>query len=275
MSLRFLLFSVLAFGLSGCMSLVYYPSEKTFFDPAKVGLLKEEVEFKIDSGETIHAWWFLSPQKKIKGTFVFFHGNAENLTSHFANLLWLPQAGYNYLIFDYPGYGRSTGRPNPQGNLKAGIAAVDWVAKNKDSGPLIIYGQSLGGNVALRTVLEIKERQPIRAVIIDSSFPSYQKIAARKLSHFWLTWIFQPLAYVLMSDTYAPKEIDRISPIPLLVIHGQQDIQVEPEFGDEIYRQAKEPKELWKIQDGFHGSTFWRHDLVYRQKLLDYLDAHP
>lgn len=256
--------------LSGCMSFFYYPSQKVFFDPAKAGLNPENIEFKTRSGDSIHAWWFESAKKPSKGTIVFFHGNAENLTSHFAFMAWLPQEGYSYLIFDYPGYGRSPGSPSPKNTVESGIAAVEWVHANKDQRALTIVGHSLGGNVALRTSLEVHDRIPIKNIVIDASFPSYQKIARRKLSSFWLTWPLQPLAYVLTYDTYAPREIQSLSPIPILITHGQKDLAVEPEFGDMLFEMAGEPKEIWKIPDGVHGSTFWAHGLEYRKKLLFY-----
>lgn len=259
--------------LSGCMSFFYYPSKKNFFDPLRAGLLQEEVDFQTSSGDTVHAWWFRSFVKPSKGTIVFFHGNAENITSHFASLAWIPKEGYSYLIFDYPGYGRSSGTPTPKSTIEAGKAAIDWVHGNKDQGPLIIIGQSLGGNIALKSLLDLNGKFPLKAIVIDCSFPSYQKIAAGKLSQSWITWILQPLAYVLISDEYAPKGIQRLAPTPMLVIHGQKDVTVEPEYGDQIYAMAGEPKQMWKIPDGTHGSTFWSHDRVYQKKLVEYLSA--
>ncbi|MBX3034084.1 MAG: alpha/beta hydrolase [Bdellovibrionaceae bacterium] len=266
-------FCAFALGLSGCMTFFYYPTSKTYFDPAQAGLRPEDVTFTTGSGEKIHAWWFESAVRPSKGTIVFFHGNAENLTSHFASLMWLPKEGYSYLIFDYPGYGRSTGRTTAKGTVEAGHAALEWVHRNKDPRPLIIYGHSLGGNVALRTALELRGEIPYKAIVIDASFPSYQKIAANKLSQFWITWPLQPLAYLLVSDSYAPKGIQQLSPVPMLIIHGQSDLAVEPEYGERLYELAGDPKEIWRIPGGVHGSTFWSHDLVYRRKFLDYLTS--
>lgn len=262
-----------SFLLSGCMTLFYYPSRQNFFEPLRVGLLQEEVDFQSSSGDAIHAWWFNSTVKPAKGTIVFFHGNAENISSHFASLAWLPKEGYSYLIFDYPGFGRSSGKPTPKNTMEAGKAAIEWVHNHKDQGPLIIIGQSLGGNIALKSLLDLNGKFPLKAIVIDCSFPSYQKIAAKKLSGSWVTWLLQPLAYVLVSDAYAPKNIDRLAPTPLLVIHGQKDVTVEPEFGDQIYDQAGEPKQIWKIPDGTHGSTFWSHDRIYQAKLVDYFSS--
>lgn len=267
--------SVLSFGLLGCTSILYYPrSAKTkFYDPSKLNLNPEDVEIVNSEGTGIHAWWFNAATQPAKGTVVFFHGNAENLTSHFLTLSWLPAEGYNYLIWDYPGYGVSQGDPSPRANAISGAAILDWVHKNKDDRPLIVYGQSLGGNVAMKVVLDKKEDIPIKALIVDGTFRSYRGIARGKVSENWVTWILQPVAWLVMSDAYAPEHLEKIAPIPFLVIHGQRDSVVRPQFGDEIFELAAEPKQQWKIPEGFHNDTFWRHDKVYRKKLVEYLES--
>jgi fermentation-respiration switch protein FrsA (DUF1100 family) len=181
--------------------------------------------------------------------------------------------GYNYFIFDYPGYGVSEGDPSPYANLMASHAAVEWIHDHKDPKPLIIYGQSLGGNIAHRTVLDLKDKIPFKALILDGTFLSYRSIAWRKASDIWFLWPFQPLAWLLMSDTYAPKDLASRAPVPLLVIHGQMDNVVPPVCGEEVYEQSPEPKEIWRIENGKHGDTFWSNNHIYRQKLMDYLAA--
>ena len=74
--------------------------------------------------------------------------------------------------------------------------------------------------MALRSVLDKKDEVPIRHLVVDSSFSSFQSIGRQKLSLSWLTWPFQFLPYLLLSDRYAPKDLSPISPIPVLVIHG-------------------------------------------------------
>lgn len=273
LSLRLLFFTVILFVSLGCSSLFYYPNQNIYLTPDKMKMSFEEVWFKNELGDDIHAWWLPASTKESKGTIVFFHGNAENLSSHFMNLFWVPQAGYNYFIFDYPGYGKSTGEPSPKSTVLTGNAAVKWVHKNKDPRPLIIYGQSLGGIVAMRTVIDSKEEVPYKAVIADCTFSSYQRVARIKLSTSWVTWILQPLVYVLLSDRYAPdSRLDEISPTPLLIIHGQKDFTVEPPNAEYIYKKSKDPKEIWRIPEGRHNDTFWKHDFVYRQKVIDWLE---
>ena len=146
---------------SSCTHLFYYPSDQMYYEPKKLGLTPKEVAFDSEDGEKIHAWLFEAKQQPAKGTILFFHGNAENLTAHYVQLSWLPAEGYNYLIFDYPGYGRSSGHATEEGTIKAGYAALKWVHQY-DPRPLIIYGQSLGGAIAQRVILDQKDQIPIR-----------------------------------------------------------------------------------------------------------------
>jgi fermentation-respiration switch protein FrsA (DUF1100 family) len=265
--------------LSGCSSLFYYPDKKRlYYDPKVVGYAPEDIFFTDAAQRKLHGWWFPAKKAPAKATIVFFHGNAENLTSHYLQLAWITDEGYNLFIFDFPGYGLSEGKPTPRSCVESGHAAVDWVAKNKSpGGPVIIYGQSMGGIVALRTAIDKKSELNLKLVVADSTFDSFQKIARVKLAHTWLTWPLQPLSYLLFSDRWAPQDLAAISPIPVLVIHGQKDMVVEPELGEIIFDKLAEPKTFWRIPEGAHTDVFWRHDRQYRAKFITFLEklVHP
>lgn len=265
------LFVCVGFLATGCSSLLYYPRQGRFYNPKDFKLVQEEVYFPNKNNEKIHGWWFDSKTQPAKGTFVYFHGNAENLTSHFAALSWLPDQGYNYFIFDYPGYGESEGKPSPYSNVVTGQAAIQWVHDHKDPTPLIIYGQSMGGITALRAAFEEKGKIPMKAIIADGTFASFQRIARKKLAQHWLTWLAQPLAYVVLSDEWAP-DVEKISPIPLIVMHGEQDKVVEFEHGQRLFEEAQEPKVFLDIPEGHHGDLFWVAGGKYRQTVLGELE---
>lgn len=261
----------LALFLVSCSSLLYYPEKRQFYDPKRFKIQYEDVFFQNREKEKIHGWWFDSKTKPAKGTFVYFHGNAENLSSHFISMAWLPDNGYNLFIFDYPGYGRSEGEPSPAGNVDTGREAVRWVHENKDNTPLIIYGQSMGGIAALRVAQELKDQIPMKAVIVDGTFSSFQRIARKKLAQHWLTWLAQPLAYILIWDTWAP-DVEKISPVPLIILHGQKDRIVEFEHGLRIAEDAKNPKTFIPVPNGSHGDLFWVDQGKYREAVLDLLE---
>jgi fermentation-respiration switch protein FrsA (DUF1100 family) len=265
----------LALSLSSCSSVLYYPSKERYFDPAKAGMSHEDVWLRTPDGSKIHGWYLKNPvQARPKATIIFFHGNAENLTTHFASLAWILPHGYDYFIWDYRGYGQSEGQADPENTVRDGMLVVREIHKRNEKTPLILFGQSLGGAVALRTQIELGKSIPIRLTVIDSSFASYQEAGRHVLSHHWLTWLGQPLAYLLLSDRWAPADrVLEIAPVPLVVIHGRKDGVVDFELGRDLFEKAREPKEFWEIENGLHTDVFWRHGEIYREKLLKRLEA--
>jgi len=267
--------------LSSCSGLLFFPSKEQFFDPAKFGLIHHEISFSSQDGTRLSGWMFPSKTAEVKGTVIQFHGNAENMTSHFHSLAWLVHHGYNLFTFDYRGYGTSEGEPTIPGvNLDA-RAAYQQIIQSPEAGntPVILYGQSLGGVILLKALETFPDRSKISLIIVEGSFLSYQEIARKKMNDIWLTWPFQHLAYLMFSDEYAAIEsIKKVSPIPLLVIHGKKDVIIPYEFGAEIYNTAKQPKSFWPIEEGNHIDTMLRHKGIYRNRLVEYLDknsAHP
>ncbi len=260
------------FGCMGCSSLLYYPQRVLYQDPASLGFHPDDIYIESSKDVTINAWFFKhKANTSTKGIFVFFHGNGENLSSHYMTLLWLLDFDYDYLIFDYQGYGKSQGEPSPKGTLEDGIAALRWVHMNFPKKPIFIFGQSLGGAVAMKTVIEFKNEIPISGVFVDSTFLSYKSEARDVLAKTWFTWILQPFTNLLLSDKYAPgNEVEKISPIPLIVIHGDNDQTVAIEQGRAVFEKAKEPKEFWLAKGGKHTDALWRnHQTEFRQKILD------
>lgn len=258
--------------LVGCQSYFYYPSKQKLFDPAKILMAPEDVYLRLPSGEEVHGWYFSSTSSEpSKGTLLFFHGNAENISSHFLMFHWLPGKGYNYFIFDYPGYGKSTGKPMPQNTVEAGKEAARWLFKNKDQRPLFIYGHSLGGAIALRVAEDLKDEVPLGAVIVDGSFSSYQKMSREVLSRAWWASLLKPFTYVLLSDKYAVKSLADLSPTPLLFIHGDGDTVIAMENSERMYKEAKEPKELWIVPGGGHGNLYEVNSGQLREQLLSFL----
>ena len=169
----------LCLALTGCSSLLYHPTHHQYFDPLKLGLKPDVVTFASEDGVRLSGWYFQNRDHKLpKALVVFFHGNAENMTSHYTTLVFLLAHEIDFFIFDYRGYGLSEGHPTPRGTVDDGIAALRWARFHitdvlRKEVPIVVFGQSLGGAIALKSVIEAKDRIPIGEVIVDSTFSSY------------------------------------------------------------------------------------------------------
>lgn len=263
-----LIFALL--GSTSCVNrLFYYPTaeQNTLNRPTTPF---EEVRFPSSDGTQLFGW-FVPAAGEAKGTVLHFHGNAQNLTDHFAFVSWLPKEGYNVMAFDYRGYGLSEGKPERAGIYRDCLAAATYLRARPDINPdrVLLFGQSLGGANAINLAGRHPELD-FRAVITDSAFSSYRGIIRDKGKLIpvvrYLRW---PLSFVVVSNRYAPdKVVDRIAPTPLLILHGTKDNVVDYRHGERLYQKAREPKELWSIEGGGHTDAIFRPDPPYRKRLL-------
>ncbi len=255
----------ISFALSACSSLLYYPSQQEYYSRKDLPYNIEEMTFPDSQGNQINAWYFHAEHPKAK--VLFYHGNAQNLSAHFSMLSWIVDSGYDLMIFDYPGYGKSTGKPTPESTALSGLASIQKIYSINPELPLFMYGQSLGGQVMQKSI-NLDEKRNYKAVFIEASFVSYRSVARRILAKSWITWLFQPVAWLVMNDSWA-GDPSLISPVPVYVLHGDQDGVIPLEQGERVFEQSKEPKQ-WKVfEGGAHSNSYYIKKGVYRKYLLD------
>jgi uncharacterized protein len=272
-TLRLTLFLIIIFFITSCNHLFYYPDSHVRLTPAKFNLKYEDILIKTEDGEELNGWYIHARNKKPIATILHFHGNAENITTHFMYFAWLVNTGFDIIEFDYRGYGASKGQPSRYGLFLDSKAALNWAQNNSKTKDLFIIAQSLGGAVALPAYAKDPINR-VQAIIIDSTFSSYRKITQEKLSNIWLTWPLQwPLSF-LVTDNLSPIDSIKEVHIPLLFVHSPKDPVVPFDSGIDLYTAALEPKEFWEIPWDGHCSAFVNKDDRYRKKLVSYLCNH-
>lgn len=271
---RILRASVLLLALAaaaGCTGMFFLPDRRHVLTPERIGLKYEDVYFESRDGVRLHAW-FLPAQGAAQATVLHLHGNAENISTHIGNVYWMPARGFNVFLLDYRGYGASLGSPSVEGALQDIDSAMQTLLARADvdRSRIVVFGQSLGGALAIYFVAHTPYRQHVRALIVESTFSSYREIAREKLAGFWLTWPLQyPLSWTV-SDDYSPlRAVGQISPIPLLILHGDKDPIVPLHHGQRLYEAARDPKALWVVPGGGHTEAM--RDDARRDRLVAYI----
>jgi fermentation-respiration switch protein FrsA (DUF1100 family) len=268
MFLRFILF-LLLLATTGCSGLFFYPSRDMQEGPAVKLFPHRDVVFQASDGMVLHGWYF--PAENAAGSILVLHGNAQNLSTHVNSVLWLVKEGFNLFIIDYRGYGFSGGEPTLEGVHRDADAALEKLFSMPETDPdrVIVLGQSLGGSIAIYTVTHSPHKDRIRALVVDSVFSGYRRIAREKLDSFWLTWPFQyPLSWTINDDYSADRWIGQVSPIPVLILHGLDDAVVPTHHGRLLNDAAREPKQFWLTAQPGHIQSFG--DEVVRKNFLDY-----
>lgn len=216
---------------------IYFPTSRWMTTPADLGLEAEDVFLTPEPGVRLHGWFF--PHSKPLATLLFCHGNAGNASHRLENVVELLQTGFQVLLFDYRGYGHSSGRPSEQGLYRDAAAAWAYLVERADTAgaPRVIFGRSLGGAVAI----DLATRAQADALIVESTFTS-----ARSMFPFPLPAL--PVEYDSVS------KIGRLK-MPLLVIHGERDKLIPFAEGQVLFEAASEPKSWHPIPGAGHNDT--------------------
>lgn len=268
-SALFVLFVTLC--TAGCTQTFFQPQRELIDTPEAAGLRYETVSLRAADGIVLFAW-FLPARGTPQATVLFLHGNAENISTHFANVAWMPAEGFNVLALDYRGYGKSGGSPSLAGmqlDIDAALQAL-LERRDVDARRIVLFGQSLGGALAIHYAARGSQRGALRAVIADSAFADYRLIVKEKLAGFFLTWPFQWLPALTVDNDYSPAaSVRAVSPRPLLLIHGERDAIVPAHHSKLLYDAASEPKDLWLLPAAGHIQSV--RDPALRRRLSDFV----
>jgi len=271
----------------GCLNNRFYQPNQTLYEtPDQYNLHYEEVFFKSKDGTKLHAW-FIPAVGDAVGTVIHFHGNFGNLTYYFNQIGWLPLNNFNVFTFDYRGYGQSEGAPSRRGIYEDAVSAIEYIMSKPTITPrnVYIFAQSLGGVNAIVAIAK-NDFPEIRAIAIEGAFYSYRAEAQdmmgsavqKKIGNIpFLSQQIRLISFFSVTNSYSPDEfIDQVSPIPILLIHCTQDSLVSYHHSERLYEKAKEPKDLWIINDCSHLQVFTdkKTGYRYRQKLVQFFNDH-
>jgi uncharacterized protein len=213
-------------------SLLYFPSRAIIETPKRAGLDYRELGLECDDGERLHGWW-IAARTDLLGHLLVCHGNAGNIGDRVLHAALLTATGFDVLLFDYRGYGRSSGRPSEKGTYRDVRAALTCVLEQPGVDPARVFylGESLGGAVALDLALE----RPPAGLVLLSAFTGVRELGR-------LHYPFVPTA--LIPDAYPALRRIRKLHAPLLVLHGERDEIVPLSQGRTLFESAPEPKRM-------------------------------
>lgn len=241
--LSLLLLLVAGLLLSGCTHLFFYPMRQQVLSPEKLGLQSADISLSSPDGTRLFAWHLL-PQTKAQGVVCYFHGNAQNISTHIVNVAWLPPAGYEVLLLDYRGYGASAGKPSLPGALDDVRVALDWCLARGRALQLPVYalGQSLGAALMLEATAAEPYRESLAGVVADSSFAGYRRIARDAMAQSWLLWPVRYPLSLLVTGAHDPEvAVARRHGLPLLLLHSVDDEVVPFAHGKRLHDASADP----------------------------------
>jgi len=201
--------------------------------------------------------WYLKPQT---GTppfpiMIVAHGNGELIDDNLADGLYMAARGIGVLLVEYPGYGRSPGRPSMKSISESFINAYDIITRRPEVDPsrVVLFGRSMGGGA----VCELSRHRPSAAMILMCTFTDTRFFVKRYLAPARLTR--DPF-----DNLSAVSEYQK----PVLIIHGRQDEVIPWRHGKRLYEAA--PNARMVSYDCGHNDI----PPAYRENIIDFVYQH-
>ncbi len=208
----------------------------------------------------LHAWWIEANEATF--TFLAFHGNASNIAGRADIYKFLRALPANVLAVEYRGYGRSEGKPSERGLYRDAEAGLRYLEQTKGIDPrnIISYGQSLGSAVAAHLAAE----HPVGGVVLEAPFPSLGAMARK-------TFPFFPGAGVLVWRQFDTERALSSIHVPVLIVHCTRDPVVPPELGEQVFRAARSPKSILRVNGACHEEASLFAPKAYQDALRNFL----
>ena len=232
------------------------PSRTIGAGPDSIGRAFESVEILTEDGIKLDAWYVPAPEPR--GTLLFFHGNAGNISHRLDSLRIFNQLGLSTLIFDYRGYGRSEGKVSEAGLYRDAEAAWHHLTEERHTpaAEIVLFGRSMGAAVAA----SLAGRHRPGALIVESGFVSVPEMAADLYPWF-------PARRLARIEFPTGDYLKSVS-CPVLVVHSRDDEIIPFAHGQSLYDMAREPKQFLELRGG-HNDGF----LVSGRQYLNGLEA--
>jgi len=213
-----------------------------------------KIWLKNDFGNT--ETWYLPPvnldSNKSHPLIIIAHGNGDVIDDWVNRVSKLREIGIGVLLVEYPGYGRSKGKPNQEDITKVFIKSYDSIITKPeiDKNKIILLGQSLGGGA----ICALAKERPSAAMILISTFTNVGFFASQYY-----------LPKFLVKDTFNNLSVVSNYTKPILLVHGKNDKVIPFTESEKLNSVAKNGRLI--ILDGGHDMIknwrlFWNNQVI-------------
>jgi fermentation-respiration switch protein FrsA (DUF1100 family) len=225
--------------------MAFFPTAGESLTPRELGLDYQSLSIRTRDGERLHGWSVAAPVAR--ANVLYFHGNGGNLSAWAPIVAGIARKGYAVLVFDYRGYGLSSGRPSERGLYEDVDAIVEHFWRDSPAPlPVVYWGRSLGVAMAAYAATV---RTP-DALILEAGFPDARSLLRGS----------PLLALLAIFSSYrfpSAEFLDRLRPpVPVLVLHGDSDHVVPVAQGRALFDAIATPtKRFVSIRGGDHNDA--------------------
>lgn len=172
-----------------------------------------ELKRPLDTGGSVTAWLVTdpdAPDDKPRPLLVYAHGGGELIDYQQPTVLPYLSLGFDVLLPEYRGFGRSAGEPSQDGISEDIRYFIEQVVQRDDidASRVVYHGKGIGGAILANVALDA----PPSALILESTFASGAQ---------WMHDMYAPA--LLLRDPYRTDLALRRLVLPVIIYHGQTD----------------------------------------------------
>ena len=200
----------------------------------------EEHVLTTSDGEKVIVWHV--PARPGRPVILYFPGNGDSLAGCVSRFKAMTADGTGLVALSYRGYAGSSGAPSEEGLLRDAAAAYAFATARYAAERIVAWGFSLGTGVAVA----IASEHPVRKLILEAPYTSAVDVAAS-------LYRFAPVRLLMRDQFRSDGRIARVT-VPLLVMHGTNDLAIPIGFGERLFALAHEPKQFVRFAGGGHDN---------------------
>ncbi|UDQ97222.1 alpha/beta hydrolase [Lentisphaerota bacterium WC36G] len=254
-------------------NLIFIPKSDTFETPAEYGIEYDNIYFSSGT-DKLHAYYakgrFIEDAETEFNandyTILYCHGNAGNISHRSKTMKTYHDYGFNIFVFDYSGYGQSSGRPSAENVQQNALDAWDYLINEMriPANKIIVLGRSMGGFAAL----SIAEKHQPFALSLESTFSSILNIAQHQMPIF-------PARLILKNNFDNLSKISKVKS-PLFMVHSKEDNVVKYYHSQKLLKAAKNNNDIPRLKFtpfiGTHNHCYTEVTNEYHQKFFNFME---
>ena len=247
---------------------LYFWQEKLIFVPTKLETNHkfefkfakfDEINLRTNDGDSLNGLHFYA--KEPKGAILFFHGNADNLDSWGRHGEFFVGLGYDFFVFDYKGFGKSSGEIKSENELFDDTDLMFKYVLNKfEKDKITILGYSIGSGISAR----IADKFGVSRLILVSAYYNFKDLASSKIP-------FAPkflIKYEIPTDKFFANFTAKNPNSQILLFHGKNDSLIDISNSQNLVKFLK-PNDKFFTLDCGHNDILANFE--FRKILSNYL----
>jgi pimeloyl-ACP methyl ester carboxylesterase len=210
----------------------------------------KDISIPINNGDLLNLVDFSSTDTVTRGVVLYFHGNKRNISWYSKYIPYFTRHGYQVLMIDYPGFGKSIGKLTEQKLYSWALEVYNLAIKRFGADSIIIYGKSMGTGIAA----QLASIRPCKRLILETPYYDFPSVISHYLPIYPVRWM---LHYEL--PTY--KYLTTVS-APITILQGTDDGLVTYDNAKRLKPLLKQADEFITIQGGSHNDLYQFKEMI-------------